>query len=118
MGNRIPSLDMLLGNFIHPIMNAYLYGQFEKAARLLWLLNNFLLGFGEGLDDIPRPMSISNDIISRSFPIRDYKNWFDKYSQEIFKKMGKYNREVLDSLPKQFFRPDATDTESETVEVS
>lgn len=115
MGNRIPSLDMLLGNFIHPIMNAYIYGQFEKAARLLYLLNQFLLGFGEGLSDIPKPMSISSDIVSRSFPVRDYKNYFDKYADVIFKKMGKYNREVLDSLPKQFFREGA-DESAEIVE--
>lgn len=106
MGNRIPSLDMLLGNFIHPIMNCYSYGQYEKAARLLWLLDNFLLGFGEGVSDMPQPLSITNDIISRSFPDRDYANYFNKYAPTIFKKMGKYNRAVLDSLPKQFFIPE------------
>lgn len=113
MGNRIPSLDMLLGNFIHPIMTCYSYGQFEKACRLLWLLNAFLLGFGEGVSDLPKPMSITTDIISRSTPARDYENYFNKYADIIFKKMGKYNRAVLDSLPKQFFRPDGETVETD-----
>lgn len=106
MGNRIPSLDMLLGNFIHPIMNCYTYGQYEKACRLIWLLNAFLLGFGEGIENLPMPRSITNDIVTRSFPDRDYANYFNKYAEAIFKKMGKYNRAVLDSLPKQFYLPE------------
>jgi hypothetical protein len=97
---------MLLNDFLHPMMNAYLYGQYQKASNLLFQLNAFLLGYGEGLGDLPKPMSITNDIVSRSFPNRDYQTYYDKYAEVVFKKMGKYIRSVLDSLPKQFYIPE------------
>src|SRR5437867_3648876 len=105
MGNRIPAVDMLINDIIRPMLNAYAFGQYEQACNLLVQLNSFFLGFGEGVD-LPIPRSICDDILSRSTPTRDYKIYYNKYSQAVFKKLGKYIREVLDSLPKQYYVPE------------
>ena len=107
MGNRIPSVDMLLGHVFRPMMNAYVMGHYEQAAKLLYTLNSFLLGFGEGVE-LPKPISITNGIVDRATSHRDYEVYFNKYSEAVIKKMGKYIRSVLDSLPKQFYIMDSS----------
>lgn len=113
MGNRIPSVDMILSSVFHPMMNAYIMGQYQQAANLLYALNSFLVGFGEGIENLPKPIAITDDIISRAQPSEDYKRYYNKYSNLVVKKMGKYIRSVLDSLPKQFYIADYGATEQE-----
>lgn len=103
MGNKIWAVDMIINGVMRPMINAYVFGEFEKAAQLLYQLNAFLLGYGEGVDNLPPPKHITSDIIDRTRPATSYKNWYEKYSEAVLKKMGKYIRSVLDSLPKQFY---------------
>lgn len=102
MGNKIWAVDMIINGVMRPMVNAYVFGEFEKAANLLYQLNAFLLGYGEGVE-LPQPIHISKDIIDRSRPSSSYKIYYEKYSEAVFKKMGKYIRTVLDSLPKQYY---------------
>lgn len=87
------------------MINAYVFGQYEKACQLLIALNSFLKGYGQGVSDLPTaiPTNLPNDIYSRYKPDTTYRNFYDKWSNLVLDKMGQYIKEVLASLPNQVF---------------
>lgn len=116
MGNRIFAVDIILSGVMRPMINSYCFGDYKKAAKLLFQLNCFLVGYGEGVGNLPDPISITQDVISRATPDRDYERYYEKYSEAVLKKMGKYIRSVLDSLPKQFHVLDEETQEDPSLE--
>jgi hypothetical protein len=78
--------------------NAYQFNNFETAANLLHQLNNFLLGFGTGIDDLPSFNTITFDVKDRSNPYLYYKRYYEKYAPLVLKCVGIYQRQVLDKI--------------------
>lgn len=86
------------------MLNAYTFDQYEKAAKLLYLLNSFLVGYGEGVD-LPEVKSILLTIKDRGSPDADFKRYFNKYAPIVLKSMGMYIKSVLDALKNQIYIP-------------
>lgn len=104
MGSKIWAVDIILQSLFHPMLNAYTFDQYEKAAKLLFLLNSFLVGYGEGVD-LPPVKAIMLGIKDRGTPDGDYKRYFNKYAPIVLKSMGMYIKSVLDALKNQIYIP-------------
>ena len=86
-------------------MNAYFFDQYEKASKALWQLNNFLLGYGTGVDDMRAPRARPIDIHERSSQFRFYKVYYEHWSPIVLKMMGIYVQTILKGLSTQIVIP-------------
>ena len=104
MGSMLFSTDMLLQDFIQPAQKAYDYNQYDKACVHLLQLNDFLRGFGQGIKDLPEFDKTTNDIHERLDGQYYYKRYYEKYSRELMKALGLYQKELLNwiKLTNQF----------------
>lgn len=105
MGSMLFSSDMLLNDMIRPMTNAYQFKDYETACNLLVQLNNFLLGFGTGVEDLPAFVKMSFDIQDRVSPGLYFKNYYEKYASDVLKCVGIYQRTVLDKIKVQNMFP-------------
>ena len=98
MGSVVWSADTIIVSFLQPSTYAYTNGKYSEAATLLDSLNNFFLGFGVGIQNLPTPKKnktgLHNELDSEAYS----KKWFESYFPLISKSMGKYLRETIDSI--------------------
>ena len=98
MGSVVWSADTLIVSYLQPSIFAYNTGKYVEAATLIDSLNNFFLGFGVGIDDLPPPQT-NKTVLNKEFQANSYSRlWFDKYFPLVSKSMGKYLRETLDTI--------------------
>lgn len=95
MGAMLFSTDMLLQDFIQPAQKAYGYNQYDKACVHLLQLNDFLIGFGQGIKDIPEFDNLVVDVHDRIDPQMYYKQYYEKYSRKLMQVLGLYQKELL-----------------------
>lgn len=109
MGSMITSLEALLTMTIMPMKNAYHMKDYESAMHDLYELSEFLIGFGEGIENFPKPperMSPNGlpvkerDMIESVFTGK-CKTYYHTLSPPIFRRWGKYQRTVLDIIKAQ-----------------
>lgn len=105
MGSYLWNLEYLIQMFAKPMITAYVFGQYRMAAFLLFQLNSLLMGFGEGVDQLPIPRHISKGVMDRAIPSVDYQAYYEKYSNVVVLKMGKYCRSILDVVRSQNAEP-------------
>jgi len=98
MGSKLWSSDALLLTFIHPMLQAYVQHNYEEACQLLYQLNSFFVGFGVGIDDLPKPESFRFSVRDRMNPEGDFKNYYEHYAPLVKKAMGLYIAEVLRTI--------------------
>jgi len=110
MGSFLWNLEYLIQMIAKPMINAYVFGQFRMAAFLLFQLNSLLIGFGEGVDKLPIPRHLTKDVMDRATPSIDYQAYYEKYSNVVIIKMGKYCRSILDMIRTQGSYPSQTDS--------
>lgn len=98
MGSVVWSADTLIVSYIQPATFAYSNGKYVEAAVLIDSLNNFFLGFGVGIEDLPPPQS-NNSVLNKEFQANQYSRlWYEKYYPLVSKAMGIYLRETLDTI--------------------
>ena len=95
MGTKLWSGDMIVNDMIRPMFNAYQFKDYETACNLLFQFNNFLLGFGNGITDLPQAEYHPTTTRERRMPDNYYKNYYERYSPLLMKKVGKYIQDVL-----------------------
>jgi hypothetical protein len=105
MGSMLWAVDQLLNNMIRPMFNAYQFKDYESAANILQQLNEFLVGYGEGIDDLPKFDNVAVDVRDRMSPQLYYKQYYEMYSRDVLKQMGIYVRKVLDKVKLQNLYP-------------
>jgi hypothetical protein len=110
MGTKLWAVDIILNNLMRPMINAYIFGNYQIACGLLYQLNAFLVGYGQGTD-LPTPKSIQLGIMDRTFPGRDYQRYYNMHSPTVLKGMGMYIASVLKTIETKKFMPVDTDTE-------
>jgi len=98
MGSMLFSTDMLLQDFIQPAQKAYGFNQYDKACIHILQLNDFLIGFGQGIKDIPDFEDVATDIHDRLNPEVYYKNYYEKYSRLLMKALGLYQKTLLTNI--------------------
>lgn len=98
MGSMLFSTDMLLQDFIQPAQKAYGFNQYEKACIHILQLNDFLVGFGQGISDIPAFENVASDIHDRMNPEGYFKSFYEKYSRLLMKALGLYQKELLRNI--------------------
>lgn len=99
MGTKLWSADMIINDYLHPMTMDYANDKIESACTLLYSLNSFLMGFGVGIKDLPRPKNNDGTLggeLKWKLWLKD--NYFEKYFPLISKAVGKYLREVLDEI--------------------
>jgi hypothetical protein len=101
MGSKIWAVDMILNDLFRPMTNAYQFKDYETATNFMLQLNQFLVGYGEGIDDLPQPDNIITGIRDKRQPESYYKMYYERYSQPVLKCMGMYIRRVLDQVASQ-----------------
>lgn len=100
MGSLLWGMDNLLNDMVRPMTNAYQFKDYLTAAHMLRQLNMFLVGYGEGVD-LPKFEPLNIDVYDRRTPEKYYKDYYDEYSEVVFKSMGIYIREMLDQIQHQ-----------------
>jgi hypothetical protein len=98
MGSMLFSTDMLLQDFIQPAQKAYGFNQYDKACIHILQLNDFLIGFGQGIKDMPEFENISSDVHDRMNPELYYKHYYEKYSRKLMQALGLYQKKLLVSI--------------------
>jgi hypothetical protein len=98
MGSVVWSADTLIVSYLQPSIFAYNNQKYQEAAILIDSLNNFFLGFGVGIKDLPNPLD-NKKVLNREFNADTYsKKWFDMYFPLVSKCMGIYLRDTLDTI--------------------
>ena len=107
MGNDILSSDMLVGGLVRSVYNCFQFKDYMEGCRMLYDLNNFLLGFGFGITDMMKPKDpMVADVRDRVNPNLYYQGYRDLYASAVMKALGKYNREMIDAIKhKEYVRP-------------
>ena len=100
MGSLLWGVDMLLNDLVRPMLNAYQFKDYETAANLVRQLNDFLVGYGEGIDDLPPFDNVFIDIHDRVNPQIYYKDYYEEYSGLVLKSMGHTIKTVLNDIRK------------------
>jgi hypothetical protein len=98
MGSVVWSADTIITSYLHPATFAYNSGKFIEAATALSSLNNFFLGFGVGITDLPPPYLSKKNLKSEMERELYSRQWYEKYLPLISKAMGKYLRETIDHI--------------------
>ena len=106
MGSKILASDMLISEMLIPMQNAYHHADYAKASHDLYVLSSFLLGFGEGIKDFPRPPTPKNIMVSDARTrinepqryLTACKNYYEEHSPTIMMCFGQYQRKMLDAL--------------------
>lgn len=101
MGSKIWAVDMILNDMFRPMTNAYQFKDYETATNFMLQLNQFLVGYGEGIEDLPEPNNIITGIRDKRNPELYYKFFYETYSKPVLKGMGMYIRKVLDQVASQ-----------------
>lgn len=75
------------------------FKDFETAANLVYEFNDFMLGFGSGIKDLPKPINPdTSDIMERRNPLSYYQTYYYKYAPLVSRQLGKYQREILNYI--------------------
>jgi hypothetical protein len=98
MGSVVWSADTIILSFLQPAVYAYNSGRYSEAAVNLDSLNNFFLGFGVGISDLPVPKLENRDLGHELSSSTYSKRWYEMYFPLISKSMGKYLRETIDNI--------------------
>ena len=88
MGNRIIAVDPIIGEFVRPSINAYTSGTYRGACHLLDALNGFLLAFGAGISDMPRPQPYVETFKDRLQIDFQYQKYYEKWLHPLMKALG------------------------------
>lgn len=98
MGSVVWSADTLIVSYIQPATFAYSNGKYVEAAVLIDSLNNFFLGFGVGISNLPPPQQ-DKKVLNKEFSASLYsREWYERFYPLVSKSMGKYLRETLDTI--------------------
>lgn len=111
MGSKLFSSDMLLSELIIPMVNSYSHNDFAKACTQLYSLSMFLVGFGEGIKDFPKPpkpkIVVMGDARSRQSSGAEYQNdcqaYFDQYYPIVMMRLGKYQQTMLKAIERNYY---------------
>jgi hypothetical protein len=117
MGSKLPAVDILLVNYMKPMITAYNFGHYEVAAKDLFFLNMFLNGYGEGVE-LKMPQSRPVGIHQRQRPDHDFKIYYERNCGAVMKALGLYIREVLDSFDRKGIPHDYKTQERESESIT
>jgi len=78
---------------------AYTFHDYNTAAWMLYDCNDFLYGFGSGIKNLIKPINPdTSDIADRRNPESYYKNYYERFKPLLSRALGKYQREVLNTI--------------------
>ena len=97
MGSKLWAVDMILIGVIRPMINAYVFGQYEKACQLLISLNSFLKGYASvrhipNYSDVVPLLLLSKAIATIGYTVKT-KTW-DNKNATLYQK----HRKLLDTI--------------------
>ena len=95
MGNRIIAVDPIIGEFIRPSINAYSSANYRGACTMLDALNCFLMAFGAGIADMPRPIPTHDTLRDRLEVDYQYQKYFEAWLHPLMKALGFAIRQEL-----------------------
>lgn len=98
MGTVVWSADTLIVSFLQPSVWSYNNEKYQAAAVLMDGLNEFFLGFGVGLKNVPKPFSHDKKLVNEFNQTAYAKKWFEMYFPLISKSMGVYLRHTIDLI--------------------
>jgi len=98
MGNAIPSLDMMMNDLLRPLMNAYSFQQYESTAKMLFTLNNYLIGLRTGIDDMKRPELPDTTATTMTNRTQYFSTYCDFYMPLVVLSLGNAHRKFMDTF--------------------
>ena len=102
MGSNLLSTDLIVSLYLNPLVKAFQFHDYETATTLLYSFLRFFASFGYEVKDIPVPQDPDmSDVSSRRNPMIYHKTYFKRYYPVMSTLLGKYQRDVLDSIKEE-----------------
>lgn len=93
--SKLWAVDNILNDMARLTTNAYQFKDYETAVHMLRQMNMFLVGCYIKEKTLPDPEAIEKP------PKLYYKKYYEKYSPRVFKALGRYLRDVLESIKEE-----------------
>ena len=105
MGSKLLATDMLISEMVIPMTNAYHHSDFHKACVDLNAINRFLFGFGEGIENFPKPPQGEKGKMGLETRMNYHANhseqccrYYETNYPVVMERMGAYQRAMLKAI--------------------
>lgn len=93
---------MIVSIYLMPMKKAAGFKDFVSAANLVYDFNDFMIGFGSGIIDLPKPINPDmSDVMERRNPMAYYEQYYYKYAPLVSRNLGKYQRDILNYIKEE-----------------